>query len=484
MGMHEAFMADIRANPDDAPRLVYADWLDDHGDPDRAAFIRAQCRLASMGRYEPERYDLEGEAERLLAANAKKWLKPLAKITTRVEWARGFPDRISLPADKFVKQGEEAFAAAPALREYRVLQAKDGWEKMLKCKTLARVRSLDAGSHRLGLARVQALAKSPHVAGLTRLDLAFAEMRGGYRDLAASPHLAGLREIDLRGNDLGDAGLEAILGGRFAGTLTTLGLEDTGLTAAALARLARWEGAARLESLEVSELEGGDEEARAFASGEWPALRSVSLTLRRMTAAGLTALGRCASLSGLRTLMVLGGEGQAIAGLVSSPHLAGLERLDLRGSVTGAGTLADAPLLAGLRSLLVGGEDSEGLRAVLATPACAGLRELTITSGPKAIARALAAAALPGLRRLSLHDCVLTGPPLKALLSAPFLAGLVELDLSWNDLKPSDLKALGACPRLRGLRRLCVGNFMFDEAQKEAVRALQAAFPAGVVTER
>src|ERR1700738_3753443 len=45
----DAFLADILTRPaDDAPRLVYADWLDDHGDPDRAEFIRVQIELARL----------------------------------------------------------------------------------------------------------------------------------------------------------------------------------------------------------------------------------------------------------------------------------------------------------------------------------------------------------------------------------------------------------------------------------------------------
>jgi uncharacterized protein (TIGR02996 family) len=42
-----ALLASILANPDDdAPRLIYADWLDEHGEPERAEFIRVQCELA------------------------------------------------------------------------------------------------------------------------------------------------------------------------------------------------------------------------------------------------------------------------------------------------------------------------------------------------------------------------------------------------------------------------------------------------------
>lgn len=41
------FLRAILAAPDDdAPRLIYADWLDENGKPERAEFIRVQCQLA------------------------------------------------------------------------------------------------------------------------------------------------------------------------------------------------------------------------------------------------------------------------------------------------------------------------------------------------------------------------------------------------------------------------------------------------------
>jgi uncharacterized protein (TIGR02996 family) len=39
------FRAVCEAPADDTPRLVYADWLDDHDRADRAAFVRLQCDL-------------------------------------------------------------------------------------------------------------------------------------------------------------------------------------------------------------------------------------------------------------------------------------------------------------------------------------------------------------------------------------------------------------------------------------------------------
>jgi uncharacterized protein (TIGR02996 family) len=45
----EALLRAVAASPaDDVPRLVAADWLDDHGQPDRAEFVRAQVELAAL----------------------------------------------------------------------------------------------------------------------------------------------------------------------------------------------------------------------------------------------------------------------------------------------------------------------------------------------------------------------------------------------------------------------------------------------------
>ena len=43
------FFEDILAHPDDnAPRLIFADWLDEHGDGARAEFIRVQVERATL----------------------------------------------------------------------------------------------------------------------------------------------------------------------------------------------------------------------------------------------------------------------------------------------------------------------------------------------------------------------------------------------------------------------------------------------------
>ena len=81
MSDQDALLAAIIANPDDdTPRLMYADWLDEHlpdkvpspaaGPSARAEYIRVQCRLAGLPFDEPDYPELL-EREQTLAA----WLR-------------------------------------------------------------------------------------------------------------------------------------------------------------------------------------------------------------------------------------------------------------------------------------------------------------------------------------------------------------------------------------------------------------------------
>jgi uncharacterized protein (TIGR02996 family) len=82
-----ALLAAIRAAPDDdAPRLVYADWLDEHGQPERAEFIRVQCALARADSPALRRREAE-----LLAAHHDEFAGLLLAPGFRFRFERGFP---------------------------------------------------------------------------------------------------------------------------------------------------------------------------------------------------------------------------------------------------------------------------------------------------------------------------------------------------------------------------------------------------------
>ena len=59
MSLERAFLEEIAERPDDdVPRLVYADWLEDNGQPERAAFVRFQCQAARLRPGTPELTEL------------------------------------------------------------------------------------------------------------------------------------------------------------------------------------------------------------------------------------------------------------------------------------------------------------------------------------------------------------------------------------------------------------------------------------------
>lgn len=73
---------------DDAPRLVYADWLDEHGEADHAELIRLQCALACCEeRPEHDRAEASRRVDELLGRPGFGWV---ACDGSELEWDRGF----------------------------------------------------------------------------------------------------------------------------------------------------------------------------------------------------------------------------------------------------------------------------------------------------------------------------------------------------------------------------------------------------------
>src|SRR5581483_842000 len=93
----EAFLRAIIDNPDDdLPRLVYADYLDEHGDPERAEFIRLQCDFArSPLADEPRRKKLWDRQWDLLTQHRERWAGSLGAISHELIYRRGFVEAVS-----------------------------------------------------------------------------------------------------------------------------------------------------------------------------------------------------------------------------------------------------------------------------------------------------------------------------------------------------------------------------------------------------
>src|SRR5262245_39892226 len=142
------FLQTILESPeDDAPRLVYADWLDDHGEADRAELIRAQCRVNALageagwlrdeayrdewlrhpgsrgGWLErlsfavgpppcPEELALRRRAADLIAAHGREWF---GDLPLEGWFSRGLPEGVVLTLPQLLEHAA-AIRARPALR--------------------------------------------------------------------------------------------------------------------------------------------------------------------------------------------------------------------------------------------------------------------------------------------------------------------------------------------------------------------------------
>jgi len=201
--------------PDDGtPHLILADWLDDHGQPERAELVRVQCRLADWVPDWEERRDLIRRQDDLVAAHRDAWLGPLTGHCHRVEFARGLA-RVWVAGRTFaLKRFGAAFEerqSSALVEEVRLVRTKSvhlvaakPWFRLFPALSLAQ---LD-----LGAVGVAALLDSDKTDRLVRLDLSGNGWdAASVKPLVDSPCFGRLARLDLRNNDLPNASLRALL---------------------------------------------------------------------------------------------------------------------------------------------------------------------------------------------------------------------------------------------------------------------------------
>jgi hypothetical protein len=149
-----------------------------------------------------------------------------------------------------------------------------------------------------------ALAACPGMSAVRSLALPRMELSvAGLWAMARSPHLAGLRRLDLSGKQLGDEGVKAVLAGQWR--LERLDLSSTAMTEAGAKLLAGSPAAAGLTSLELRENSLGDAGVAALAeSPHLGGLVSLNLYRTEMTDVGASALAAAPHLNKLRWVSV------------------------------------------------------------------------------------------------------------------------------------------------------------------------------------
>jgi uncharacterized protein (TIGR02996 family) len=112
-GSEANLLAAIVAAPDDdEPRLVYADWLIERGEP-HGELIRLECELARTDERSARALELHQIIEPMLKTSWRLFAGELAPWASERSFHRGFVDEVSMSLGTFAKHGEALFSRHP-----------------------------------------------------------------------------------------------------------------------------------------------------------------------------------------------------------------------------------------------------------------------------------------------------------------------------------------------------------------------------------
>jgi uncharacterized protein (TIGR02996 family) len=298
----DALLMAIRENMEDnLPRLAYADWLEEHGEPELAEFIRVECRLSTMPDSHPERRALFSRDLELLGQFSATWIGPARHGFSFWEVRRGFLDEITTSADHYLQHAEAIFRRHP-LRVVRLDVQPEDLAPLAACPYLLGVRELTLTGTGMRGDVARAVARSKALGWLDSLRLdELGVGPAGARALAKAPALGRLRVLRLRGAAIGPDGAEALVASPRLPRLEALDLSGRGMGSevmanvgdAGLIRLAGCPGAGKLRVLVLEQNALTDAGARALAESPYlEGLRVLYLgfTDQQMTGAGRKAL--------------------------------------------------------------------------------------------------------------------------------------------------------------------------------------------------
>ena len=480
----------IVANADeDTPRLVYADWLDENGDPDRAEFIRVQCRLADLSPAEPDWIDLTERQDELIARLKHRLL----------EWSPKVADRFYF-GSRFITGHEEPFRRGfPYFIDCQLRGAEWTTDKaqgviremtrLVKTTTIRGFQPYELSAEQLGL--ILAAPVANELRGLairppSPRDTSVGEYTDFYRLLTTSPSVRRVQQLFLY-DAVEEVAAGALAQSEMLRAIRRLTISFLNCPKRALTKLTRadWFGRLRharcylaappvaatmvpglgrlpdLHTLELQELPGPA--VAHLAAGRFPALA-------RLIYAGALDLAGAQALAGgrfpeLRILVARGDrmKNDGFQELLRGQWFDQLRALDLASHKIGdrgISALAAHPVARSLRILRLGDNafGPKGLMAIAkAFPALTTLdlgSSLKRKATPQDLARFLTALACPHLRHLNLAGWPLGDEGAKALAANAALANLTRLDLSRCAIGDEGAKALLASPHLQNLVEL------------------------------
>jgi uncharacterized protein (TIGR02996 family) len=219
-------LAAIAAAPDDdAPRLVYADWLMEREDP-RGDFIAAACKLAALDPGK-KRDQLQSQVLGLMRKHVETWwVRTIQENYQRWTYRRGFVHHAEIYGPEATKHVPALLAIEPGVRSLHLYGCDDACLTAIAgAAWLARLQRLEVRADTPAPKGLAKLAASKHLGALRELDLSQATI-----DAVTMPsflRLKSLEELDLSKHavptDLG----QALLDGKLP-ALLRLGFKSAG----------------------------------------------------------------------------------------------------------------------------------------------------------------------------------------------------------------------------------------------------------------
>jgi len=407
----------IAAEADDLPRLVLADYLEERDEPERAAFIRAQCEIAAAKPWST--VAVYARHHRPDWLDGRDFRATLPQTSPRfVEWLasgpfhRGFGHALHIrDLTAFLDVADSLFEQAPIKELHLPTAPLSEWRRFAERPWLPRVQSVHFFGISTPIEPIRVLCDSPRTTGLREIVFERAgspAMPDLIAGLVRSPLAKTLRSLQFH---VASESVDELIGAFDSGprrlNLDRLTFRVMNLNADLAGRIL---DRRLLESLSEFRVEFspqlGNAGLRVFAkSPQLARLEVLQLPWNQITDAGAAVLA-------------------------SSPHLGNLKALDLSSNVLGPG----------------------------------GLRRLGRSKS------------LRGLRSLVVKNCRLWADSPKALTEANFWPNLVELDLSENRI--ADASALLAVPPPPNLAALVLRGNPLAEVE---VKQLQEHFRGQVV---
>jgi uncharacterized protein (TIGR02996 family) len=420
---------------DDGRRLVYADWLAEHGDEAdvaRAEYVRLALARARLPEVDDRHRDMRQRMKALAQHHRTRWF-PASPLLKKARLRRGFISYVRSPALEFNRQAEELFAVEPVTAMY-VERGTEDFANFAANPLLSRFRKIDFSQGSLPPTGLAQLTQGGHLPALEDLSLWSCPLT--HDDIAAfvRGRWPRLRRLFFHRCDLDDADLEA------------------------LSRLK-----APLDQLLLSSLFVGPDGVRYLLRAPWIAqlvnFQLVSDPETLLGKEGVAALFRTPQLANLRRLDLsynsLGAEG---VGLVAgAAHLQELRRLHLADTEGGTGgflALCRSRALRQLRDLTYSGngvnfEDFASEQV----PSWPELRMLFIAFNPlgdQGVAWLTERGVLDRLRELWIGNVNMSGVGFLRLLRSPAARSLGQWENSSSDLsRLDDLPTRIDLPRLR-----------------------------------